>query len=932
MSEDALPLPPPDRDDELRRDISLLGRLLGTVIREQGGEGLYDTEERIRGLTRALRAEPDPDRVAALERELEGVVAGLDAETATGVIRCFAIYFQLVNAAEQHHRVRRARRRDAEREEEHRPQPESLAAAFADLRRREVPAGAVREVLGGLLVELVATAHPTEISRQTVLAKHLVVDESLAALDNPLISPRERRDVIERLLEEITILWQSDHQRAHRPRVTDEAARILYFFERVLVAATAEVHAEIERLLEEHYPEVAPPRRVLGFGSWAGGDQDGNPNATPDLVGEVLDRHAAVARRTLRDAVRALAATISVSDRVVPLSEELRDSIARDAAALPDGGEAVLARNPHQPYRQKLNLVLARLEPDAERPYTRPAELVADLAVVARSLEAGRGDRIARRSVARLIHQVEVFGFHLARLDVRQHSSRFQEAAAQWAGVTAAAWAELTEAERVAALDGALTSPAEGAGPPEPTAPAREVLATLVELRRAMERHGPEAAGMLIVSFTRGASDLLAAQVMARAAGLLDVEDPDAPRSGVDLVPLFETIDDLRRAPAVIRSLLAQPAYRRNLDARGDRQTVMVGYSDSNKDGGYLAANWELFQSQERLADACRLNGVELTLFHGRGGTASRGGGSTYAAVMGGPVGTLNGRIRITEQGETLTFKYGLRPVAERNLDSVVAAVLQRTLQEREAAGFPARRRVWDEAIAEIAEVSMAAYRGLVYEDPDFVRYFVEASPIRELGLLNIGSRPARRPGDGGELRVEDLRAIPWVFAWTQNRHLLPSWYGVGTALLGFITRYRGGLDVLREMYEEWPWWRALIDNCQMTVGKVDLRIARDYSGLVGDPRLRDRVFGMVTEEFARTRQGLLAIVGADEVLGDKPYLQRSIRLRNPYIDPLHAIQVRLLRELRAGGGGDDRARRADIEQPLLLTISGIAAGLRNTG
>lgn len=930
MSEDALPPPPPDRDEELRRDISLLGHLLGTVIREQGGEELLDTEERIRFLTRALRDEPDPGRQAEIEARINRIVDDLGPDEAIGVIRCFAIYFQLVNAAEQHHRVRRGRRRDAEREEEDRPQPESLAEAVRRIAEQGVPAERVQEALDRMRVELVATAHPTEISRQTVLAKHLVVDACLERLDNPSITPRERRQVIDELLEEITILWQSDHQRAHKPQVTDEAARILYFFERVLVGATIRVHEELETLLREHVPGVAPPDRVLAYASWAGGDQDGNPNCTPDLVGVVLERHAELARRLLRDRAGALAADLSISDRVAPVSRELVDSLAADAAAMPEAAGRIAARNPHQPYRQKLAFLLHRLEPGGAHPYRDAAELVEDVRVMVRSLRAGRGERVANLRMEALLRQAEVFGLHLARLDVRQHSSRFQEAVATVAGEDPAVWGGLDEADRLSRLDALLTA-AEAPAMPEGAAPApAEVAATFRELRGAVDRHGPDAAGTVIVSFTHRASDLMAAQVMARTAGLLDVTDADAPVSEVDLVPLFETIDDLRRAPDMLKALLAQPAYRRNVEARGNRQTVMVGYSDSNKDGGYLAANWELFGAQERLADACRLNGVELTLFHGRGGTASRGGGSTYAAVMGGPIGTLNGRLRITEQGEMLTFKYGLRPVAERNLDSVVAAVLLRTLQEEEAMGFPGRRRVWDEAMGEIAERSMAAYRGLVYDDPGFGRYFLEASPIAELSLLNIGSRPARRPGSDGEVRVEDLRAIPWVFAWTQNRHLLPSWFGVGAALRAFRERYRGGLDVLREMYAEWPWWRALIDSCQMTVGKVDMRIARGYGALVSDGALRDRILGRVEHEFASTREELLGIVEARELLDDKPYLRNSIRLRNPYIDPLHAVQIRLLRELRAAG--DDPERRAALEPPLLLTISGIASGMRNTG
>lgn len=886
-----------DRDEPLRRDVRLLGDLLGRVLVEQGGQELLDVEERLRLLNRALRADPQGPEAEAREAEVERIVDGLDVASETGVIRAFSIYFQLVNAAEQHHRVRRRRARDAERAAEGRAQPESLAAAIGGMAARGVPADRVQAVLDRLSVELVATAHPTEITRRNVLDKHILVNACLQELDESSRSPRERRDATERLLEAITILWQTDAMRAEQPRVIDEVRRILFFFDHVLEAAAGAVHEELERLLAEAYPEVTPPRALLGFGSWAGGDQDGNPNCTPELIGQALDRHREAALRRLRDRVRALAAELAISERMVGVSDALLASIARDAEEMPGLADVIAERNPGEPYRRKLSFVWQRLEHGAAHSYPDPEAMLADLRLVEESLEEHRGGRIARRSLARLRRQVELFGFHMARLDVRQHSSRLRAAAD-------------------ALRDG-----------PGAMAPAeREVLDTFGELRAAIDRHGPRAAGVVIVSFTHEPADLLAPLALGRATGLVRDE-----RSDIDLVPLFETIGDLRGAAATLRALLADPEYRRNVELRGDRQIVMVGYSDSNKDGGYLAANRELFLAQERIADACRLHGVELTLFHGRGGTASRGGGSTYAAVMGGPAGTLHGRIRITEQGEALSNKYGLAPIAERNLDSVLAAVLERTLEEDEGGGFSERKPVWDEAASEVAEASLATYRGLVYDDPDFLPYFVAASPIRELGLLTIGSRPARRPGgdDAAGIRVEDLRAIPWVFAWTQNRHLLPSWYGVGTALGGFMERYRGGRDVLREMYARWPWWRAVVDTCHMTVGKADMRVAGLYARLVDDAALRDRMLGKVTGEFDRTCAALLAVVDRERILDDKPFLQTSIRLRNPYVDPLHAIQIRLLRQFRAE---TDPARRDAIAHPLMLTISGIAGGLRNTG
>ena len=903
MATPAVSAPAPDRDEPLRRDVRLLGDLLGRVLVEQGGPELLETEERLRLLNRELRADPEGPEARRREQEVEEIVRGLDLRTKVGVIRAFSIYFQLVNAAEQHHRVRRRRARDAERAAEGRAQPESLAAALGDLSGRGVPAERVQAALDRMRVELVATAHPTEITRQNVLDKHIQVNACLEELDASR-SPRERRETLDRLLEAITVLWQTDAMRAERPRVIDEVRRVLFFFDHILVDACGAVHEELERLLAEAYPGVRAPHAALTFGSWAGGDQDGNPNCSPDLIPLALARHRDTALRGLRERVRALAAELAISERMVGVSDELLASIAADEARMPGAAVTIVRRNAGEPYRRKLSFVWERLDPDGEAPYARPEEMLADLDVVHASLMEHRGERIARRGLARLRRQVEVFGFHMARLDVRQHSSRMRQAA------------EALEAGPAAALP----------------APAAEVVETFHRLREAIDVHGPRAAGTVIVSFTHEAQDLLAPLRLAREAGLVRGEG-ERTASDVDLVPLFETIDDLRRAPEMMRRLLGSPDYRHNVEARGNRQVVMVGYSDSNKDGGYVAANWELFLAQERLADACRLHGVELTLFHGRGGTASRGGGSTYAAIMGGPAGTLNGRIRITEQGEALSFKYGLPQVAQRNLDSVLSAVLERTVEEDDAAGFSGRKRVWDEAATEIAETSMAAYRGLVYEDPGFLPYFVQASPIRELGLLTIGSRPSRRPADDGdagdEIRVEDLRAIPWVFAWTQNRHLLPSWFGVGTALGGFMDRYRGGRDVLREMYAVWPWWRALVDTCHMTVGKADMRVAGLYAGLVDDESLRERMLGRVVDEYRRTAESLLAVVDRERLLDDKPFLQTSIRLRNPYVDPLHAIQIRMLREHRAAR---EPERRAALEHPLLLTISGIAAGLRNTG
>ena len=911
-----------DRTAGLRADVSYLGRLLGQVLVEQRGEGLLEAEESARSLAKALRADgTPPDERDRLDVDLADLAESFDVPTLVGVVRAFSTYFQLVNTAEQHHRVRLRRLRDRDREREGRSQPESMAAAIRGLADRKVSSERIQQVLDRLAIEPVLTAHPTEISRRSILEKHLQISTCLDRLDNQALSPREHRAVGDELLEAITVMWQSSELRSTRPRVIDEVRRTLFFFEEVLFDATSDVHEELDRLLAAHYPGVRAPAAFLRWGSWAGGDQDGNPNCTADVLRETLDLHHDVAVRFLRTRVRELAAALGISRRVAGVSDELEASIAADITSMPHAAAEITAHNADEPYRRKLWIVWERLNPASEHPYSSERELIGDLELIRDSLAAHRGARVAARGVGRLIRQAEVFGMCTATLDVRQHSSRMLAAIAPWTGLDVAALEAMDERERTERIEALLA----GADLVEPGAVGMaedELVQTFTALGAAISAHGPRAAGKVIVSFTRRPSDLLAAQALARVGGLAR-PDGDATVSDVDLVPLFESIDDLRRAPDTLRELFRTPAYMQNLVARGDAQTVMVGYSDSNKDGGYLAANWELSLAQERIADVCRLAGVRLTLFHGRGGTASRGGGSTYAAITGGPSGTLDGRIRITEQGEQIAFKFALPQIAVRNLDSLVAAVIERTVEEDEHSGFTGRKRVWDEAMAEIAETSMAEYRALVFENPDFVSYFLAASPIAEFDLLNIGSRPSRRATEGG-VRVEDLRAIPWVFAWMQNRHLLPSWYGVGTALDGFAARYRGGADVLREMYTEWPWWRAIVDNCHMTLAKSDMRIARRYAALVPDVGVRDRVFGAVTTEFARTSSAILGIVGVSHLLADKPFLARSIQLRNPYIDPLHYMQVRLLRQLRAGA--------TDLEYPLLLTVSGIAAGLRNTG
>jgi phosphoenolpyruvate carboxylase len=808
-------------DSRLRRDVRLLGDVLGRVLVEQEGKELLDAEERIRLLSRRAR-EGGP------RRELSEAVRALELEQQASVIRAFAIYFQLVNIAEQHHRLRRRR----EYELEQRVPRESLRDAVERLGERPATPS--------LSLELVLTAHPTEATRRTILAAHLRISHLLGELDDPLASPARADAVAGALAGEVTLLWQTDELRAVRPRVVDEIRHGLWFFEQSLLS-------EAPRLLADYrsfFPDAPAPLR---FGTWIGGDLDGNPAAGPDTIAEASERSRSLVLGRYRDEVRALAASLGVASSLTPVSDELLESVARDEQELPGYTTQIGAQNEGEPYRRKLSFVWWRLGNDG---YRSPGEFAADLDVVDRSLRAHRGARIADGKLAELKRRVEIFGFHLAKLDLRLHATEVR------------------------------------------TERARAALEAFADVRR---RCGAEAADTVIVSGTSSAADVLAV-----------LEATDARLSPV---PLFETIEDLRAAPAIVGKLLDDPRA-----VRDGRLEVMVGYSDSGKDGGYLTAQWEIYRTQEALAELAAARGIELTIFHGRGGSAGRGGGPTYAAILATPPGHPPGRLKLTEQGETISFKYGLPGLAYANLEAALAATLLSAFPDAAQADPPAGAR---EAVAALSARAFTAYRALIWEDEGFPLFFRDFTPIEELSLLEFGSRPVRRPG--GDTDLHSLRAIPWVFAWTQNRCLLPAWYGCGTAF------EEGDIANLRRLVRDWAFFRSLIENLEMTLAKSSLDIAEGYLELVGDARL----WGTIRAEHERATAAVLEIVESQQLLDRQPVLQRSIILRNPYVDPLNALQVELLRRYRSSGDEDERER---VRRPLLRTIAGIAAALRNTG
>jgi phosphoenolpyruvate carboxylase len=912
--------------DPLSEQIHLLGDLLGQTIVEQEGAPLFELVETVRALAKAHRG----GDAAAGERLLERVLA-LPLADARGVVKAFASYFQLVNLAEEQERVRVLHRREQQAYDRGEPMAETMRAALIELRKQGVQPAELQALLGRLLVMPVFTAHPTEAKRRTVLTKLGRVAETLHAFDFHSPTPDETRAAILSLREEIVSLWQTDDTRTYRPSVLDEVRNGLYYFESTLFDLAPEIERRLGEALEDAYPGTSfEVPAFLKFGSWIGGDRDGNPFVTPAVTEETLREHQALALRLYRRGLERLHGHLSTAARQ-GVDDALLASIERDAAMLPDEARRSAVRYRQQPYRQKMAFVYRKLgatQEASQRPwradhrpkpgtYPSASEFLADLVLVQQSLRHHGGERLAEGRLGTLIRQARIFGFHLAALDLRQHAARHTSALAEVFaryGLTER-YADLPEDARAELV----TREIMGGRPLVPhrldfSEATNETLELFRLTRKAHERVGPAAIGTYIVSMTRGPSDLLAVLLMARDAGVSD---------GLDVVPLFETVADLHAAPATLERLFQNPIYARHLQARGGRQTVMIGYSDSNKDGGYLTANWELHLAQRSIASVCQGHGIGLTLFHGRGGSVGRGGGPTNRAILAQPPESVGGRLRLTEQGEAITNRYANPRLARRHIEQLVHAVL--LTSGKRPIKSPSRGGVWEQTLQELSPLAERAYRSLVYETPALGRYLRTATPLDQIERLNIGSRPSRRGGTGD---VTELRAIPWVFAWTQSRVTLPGWFGFGSAVEAWAQGDTSRLEILATMYRDWPFFRTMIDNSQVSMRKADMLIAGVYASLA-EAADRDTVFNRIREEFARTEAAICRLTAQRDLLDDAPWLQRSIRRRNPYIDPMNYIQVALLRRLRSGHAP---AETEALRDAVLLSVNGIAAGLRNTG
>ena len=912
---------PDEKELPLREDTRLLGRILGEVLRAQTGESGFERVEAIRQTAIRFRrtyGEEAQQARAALSALLNPLAIG----EALYVVRAFSYFSHLANIAEDVHHIRRRRAYDMAQSP---PRPGSIAHALARLQAAAVDAQVLQAWLDEALVCPVLTAHPTEVQRKSILDAEREIARLLVWRDRTPLTPGERATFEWKLRMQVLALWQTAMLRITRLRVADEIDNGLAYYRYTFLDEIPRLYAALDAALAQGWTDLRLPP-FFRIGSWIGGDRDGNPNVTAETLDYAVHAQARVAFEHYLAEVHQLGAEMSLCTRLVTPSDALL-ALARRAADA----------NPHrsdEPYRQALIGIYARLAATARElahyvppraphadgvPYDSPAEFVADLDTIADSLATHASADLADVRLRPLRRAIDVFGFHLAALDLRQNSDVHEAVVAELfaqAGVHAD-YAALPESARVALLERELATPRPLHSPyARLSERSASELAVIAKAAAVHARFGPGVLRQYVISKCQSPSDLLEVAVLLKEVGLLRGDAP-----AMSIVPLFETIEDLERCGEVMSAAFAIPCYRAMLRHDGNRQEVMIGYSDSNKDGGYVTANWALYCAERTLARVFAASGVQLRLFHGRGGTVGRGGGPSYEAILAQPPGSVRGGLRMTEQGEIIASKYSDPELGYRNLETIVAAALEAGLLDSEQIGE--RAYAYDEAMDRLSGHARRTYRALVYDTPGFVDYFRASTPIREIAELNIGSRPASRTGSA---KLEHLRAIPWVFSWAQCRLMLPGWYGFGTAVDAWLRENGDGLDLLQEMHERWPFFRSVISNMAMVLAKTDLAIASRYAELVGDEALRDDIFGRIAAEHALTVRHALAITRQQSLLADNPALERSIRTRFPYLDPLNHLQVELLRRYRAGET-DDRTRRA-----IHLTINGLAAGLRNSG
>ncbi|MGA7594454.1 MAG: phosphoenolpyruvate carboxylase [Gallionella sp.] len=917
------------KDLPLRDDVRLLGRILGDTLREQEGEAAFQLVENVRRAAITFhKSQDDRDHL-----QLEQILNALSPGDALLVVRAFSYFSQLSNIAEDLHHNRRHR---AHLKAGSAPKNGSLQLALSHVEKKHISKDELQAFLDSALISPVLTAHPTEVQRKSILDCQLIISSLLSNRDRMDMTPEDLAENEEVLRRFVLILWQTRMLRSTKLNVIDEIKNGLEFYRYTFLNEIPKIYASLEKQLETRFDKDIKVPPLLRVGSWIGGDRDGNPFVTHEVMIDAVHQHAALALEHYLDETRTLGMRLSLTDRLVDVSAELRK--------LSDASPDKAAHRIDEPYRRALILIYSRLSATAKmlglklekprpfsesvEPYATPQDFIADLDVLIDSLFKHGAVYLARGRLANLRRAVEVFGFHLAPLDMRQHSAVIEQTVSELFSRSSGKsdYRDLDEAGRREVLLAALHSgnPLLGeALSSENLAQfgdvAQSELRIMLAAARIHQRFGRAALPNHIISMTESVSDLLELALMLQQVGLLE---SGAHQLHINIIPLFETIEDLRGCGVIMDELFSLPYYRRLLSSLGNTQEVMLGYSDSNKDGGYVTANWELYKAEVELVKVFAKHGVELRLFHGRGGTVGRGGGPSYDAILAQPPGSVNGQIRITEQGEVISSKYSNPEIGRRNLETLIAATIEATLLDHphDADGNPEYMRIMEK----LSENAFAAYRKLVYETPGFNTYFFSSTPIREIAELNIGSRPSARKASD---RIEDLRAIPWVFSWGLNRTLLPGWFGFGSAVKQFIaSEGEAGLARLRAMYKEWPFFRGLMSNMDMVLSKTDMGIASSYAELVDDVELREHIFGMIEREWDDSVKMLFKVTGNTTLLQDNPAFARSLQTRMPYIDPLNHLQVALLQRHRAG---DDDIL---VKRAIHLTINGIATGLRNSG
>ncbi len=899
---------------DISQTIHLLGDLLGQVISELESPHVFEVEEKIRALAKARRS-GDASSAASLQQE----VSSLNTEEARAVAASFAAYFDLVNRAEENQRIQILRRYEDEKFPE--PIHESIGEAIATLKQRGITRGQMEDLLGNLSIELVLTAHPTEARRRTVLSKMERITELITQIGAGSLSLREQEDAIQLLRNEISFLWLTDRARAAKLSVADEVKTGLYFVDSFFWNTIPVIYDDLEKALERHYPGLHAPADWFKLASWIGGDRDGNPNVTSDVTAETLRLHRGLAVENHRKSFHELARHLSVSSNRIPPPQALMDWIEK-RRPFPPHIAYIEKRYVTEPYRLVLSLLASDLA-EASREdmkshllqsYAYHARMeVKDLAQPLELIATAIPQKLTQDDLQDVRRKLMIFGLHAARLDIREDSSRFNAALSEiLRALNLESDFENLPADSKTELLARLIkeSAPQLSNHPGVTSATAETWSLFQLIGRTHEVYGSELLGPIVISMTHAASDVLSVLLLAKWAGCKTIPQ---------IAPLFESVPDLKDAPRILESLFTSEIYREHLTAHNNEQMVMIGYSDSNKDGGYLMANWSLYEAQEEITRVAQKHNIKLTIFHGRGGTIARGGGPANSAIRAQPAGSINGRFRLTEQGEIIALRYSNPGLAHRHLEQIASAVI--------LASAPLPHQPisinWRSAMSQMSDAAQRAYRKMVYETPGFIEFWQSATPLDQIKHLQIGSRPSARSQTGA---VNQIRAIPWVFSWMQSRFNLPGWYGLGSGLAVIDDK-----SLLQEMYASWPFFKTLLANTEMSLLKADMDISALYVDLVSDKKLANEIFSSIRSEYERTREAVLSISGHSTLLELEPATRQAVQVRNPYVDPLNYIQVETLRRLRSLPDQESSEALA-LREVMAITINGIASGLRNTG